>query len=73
MTLTSLRGMVIVVSGSVVALVLGGAGVVDGVLVGDGVMEGVLDGDGVQTIPALLATGSVHIGAVISVVKVTPG
>jgi hypothetical protein len=68
--LTELRGIVevTVVPGRVV--VLGGT-----VIGGDEVLEGVVvvDGMGVQTIPPLLATGSVHIGAVVSVVKVGPG
>lgn len=72
MVLTELSGIVTVtvVSGRVVVDVLGGT-----VIGGDEVLEGgvVVDGDGVQTIPPLLATGSVHIGAVVSVVKVGPG
>jgi hypothetical protein len=62
--------MVIVVGGSVTVDVVGGTVIGgDEVLVGEAVLEGL----GVQTIPPLLATGSVHIGAVVSVVNVGPG
>ena len=70
--LTELSGIVVivVVAGRVVVDVVGGV-----VIGGDEVLEGevVLVCVGTQTIPPLLATGSVHIGAVVSVVNVGPG
>lgn len=72
MVLTELSGIVTVtvLPGRVVVEGLGGT-----VIVGDEVLDGsiVVDGGGVQTMPPLLATGSVQIGAVVSVVKVGPG
>jgi hypothetical protein len=62
--------MVIVVGGRVTVDVVGGT-----VTGGDTILEGevVVLGGGVQTIPPLWATGSVQIGAVVSVVNVGPG
>lgn len=68
--LTELSGIVdvTVVSGSVVVDVVGGT-LIGGIVV----LEGGIVGDGVQTMPPLLATGSVQIGAVVSVVNDGPG